>query len=445
MTDPTAKPREAAPARTLGLLDSTSLIVGIIVGAGLYQVAPDVARGSGGWWTVLALWVAGGLISLFGAFGYAELGAALPRAGGDYVYLSRAYGRWAGFLFGWMQTVVVRPGDIAGMAFAFATYAQVVWSPWPQGGWLSPGQLYACLAVAVLTLVNAAGVREGKWTQNLLTLAKVGGLALVLVVAVAVPPGRPPESEVGDLPARVALILVLFTYGGWNEMAYVAAEVRDPRRNIARALIVGTVSVTLLYVLANAAFLHTLGYAGLAGSDAVAADAVSQALPRIGGSVVAGLVCLSALGAVNGLIFTGARISYAMGREHAAFRPLGTWSGRTGTPVPALLLQGAIAIGLILVLGTFLNAIVYTAAAVYVFYTATSVAVLVLRRREPRLDRPFRVPLYPWPTLVFCAVCVVLVHGAVDYKPLLSLLALAFVLAGLPIYLWSRSRPSPGP
>jgi amino acid transporter len=440
MTDPTAQPREAAPARTLGLLDSTSLIVGIIVGAGLYQVAPDVARGSDGWWTLLALWIAGGLISLFGAFGYAELGAALPRAGGDYVYLSRAYGRWAGFLFGWMQTVVVRPGDIAGMAFAFATYAQVVWNPWPEGGWLSPGQLYACLAVAALTLVNAVGVREGKWTQNLLTFAKVGGLALILIVAVAVPPGRPPASGAEDLPARVALILVLFTYGGWNEMAYVAAEVRDPRRNIARALIIGTVSVTLLYVLANAAFLHTLGHAGLASSDAVAADAVSRALPRIGGAVVAGLVCLSALGAVNGLIFTGARISYAMGREHAAFRPLGSWSARTGTPVPALLLQGAIAVGLILVLGTFLNAIVYTAAAVYVFYTATSVAVLILRRREPGLDRPFRVPLYPWPTVLFCAVCVVLVHGAVDYKPLLSLLALAFVLAGLPVYLWSRGR-----
>jgi amino acid transporter len=439
MSDPKA-PREGRPERKLGLIDSTSLIVGIIVGAGIYQVAPDVARGAGGWWAVLGLWVAGGLISLFGAFGYAELGAALPQAGGDYVYLNRAYGPWAGFLFGWMQTIVVRPGDIAGMAFAFATYAQVVWNPWPEGTWPSSGQIYACLAVGALTLINLTGVREGAWTQNLLTAVKIGGLLLVLGLAVAVPPGRAPEAEFDSLPARVALILVLFTYGGWNEMAYVAAEVRNPRRNIARALVLGTVSVTVLYLLANGAFLHTLGYAGLATSDAVAADSVAQALPTIGGAVVAALVCLSALGAVNGLIFTGARISYAMGREHAAFRPLGRWSGRTGTPVPALLLQGAIAIALILALGSFLNAIVYTAAAVYIFYAATSIAVFVLRRREPGLDRPFRVPLYPWTTLLFCAICIVLVHGAIVYKPAISALALLFVAAGLPIYAWSRSR-----
>jgi amino acid transporter len=444
MSEP-ATTREGRPERKLGLLDSTSLIVGIIVGAGIYQVAPDVARGTGGAWGVLALWVAGGAISLFGAFAYAELGAALPRAGGDYVYLTRAYGPWAGFLFGWMQTIVVRPGDIAGMAFAFATYAQVVWDPWPGSAWPSGGQLYACLAVLVLTGINLIGVREGTWTQNLLTAAKVGGLLLVLGLAVAVPPGRLPEAEFDSLPARVALILVLFTYGGWNEMAYVAAEVRQPRRNIARALILGTVSVTVLYLLANGAFLHTLGYTGLATSEAVAADSVSQALPTIGGALVAGLVCLSALGAVNGLIFTGARISYAMGREHRAFRPLGRWSGRTGTPIPALLVQGGIAIALILTLGSFLNAIVYTAAAVYLFYAATSISVLVLRRREPELDRPFRVPLYPWTTLVFCAICIVLVHGAIVYKPQISALALLFVAAGLPIYAWSRRRKPPPP
>jgi basic amino acid/polyamine antiporter, APA family len=427
-----------SPRKILSLFDSTCLIVGIIIGAGIYQTAPEVARGAGCRWGVLALWLAGGLLSLCGALNYAELATALPQAGGDYLYLNRAYGRWAGFLFGWMQLTVVRPGDIAVMAFAFATYARVIYDPLPAGGILTGQQLLAAGAVAVLSAINILGVHAGKWTQNLLTMAKVLGLLAIIGVAWISPSKQIAENPVEPFPLNVALILVLFTYGGWNEMAYVAAEVRDPQRNIVRALVVGTTAVTVIYLLANAAFLFTLGYAGMANSTAVATDAVRTVFPKTGGPLIGGLICVSALGAVNGLIFTGARISYAVGSEHRLFRGLGAWSGRTGTPIWALTVQMGVALTLIFALGSFLNAILYTAAAVYSFYLATGLAVIVLRFKEPRLNRPFRVAGYPFTTLIFCAVCVFLIHGAATHKPIIAAAAGGMILLGYPVYRFSR-------
>jgi amino acid transporter len=201
----------------------------------------------------------------------------------------------------------------------------------------------------------------------------------------------------------------------------------------------GTSAVTLLYLLANGAFLVALGYQGLATSEVVAADTIATAFPELGGRMISALVCISALGAVNGLIFTGARISYAVGADHRAFRPLGSWGRRTGTPVRALVAQAAIAITLIVALGSFIDTIIYTAAPVYTFFLATSLAVIVLRVREPQLDRPYRVLGYPVTTLVFCAVCAFLIYSAVMYKPLISAISYGLILLGLPIY-WLTTR-----
>jgi len=445
---------QEAPKKELTLFDSTCLIVGIIIGAGIYEVAPTVAKGTSSWWGFVAIWAVGGLLSLCGALGYAELATTYPKEGGDYVYLSRAYGRWAGFLFGWLQLAVVRPGDIAGMAFIFARYARTIYDPFPDAmarydllpfqslaGAAVPWShlIYAVAAVAVLTVINVLGVPQGKWTQNVLTTVKALGLLAIVAVAVA-GPGRPASSAVADqAPLSLALILVLFTFGGWNEMAYVAAEVKNPSRNIVRALVLGTAAVTVLYLLVNGAFLHTLGFAGVASSKAVATDTVSAMFPSIGAAIVSALICISALGATNGLIFTGARISYAVGVDHRVFRALGQWHPRTGTPVRALLLQGVIAAGLIVILGSFVNAILYTAAAVYSFYLATSLAVVVLRFKEPNVERPYRVTAYPLPTIVFCGVCVFLIYSAAVYKPEVAAGALAIFLLGLPLY-WLSNR-----
>ena len=446
---------QTAPKKELTLFDSTCLIMGIIIGVGIYQLTPTITGGSFSWWGAMLLWVAGGVISLCGALGYAELATAYPREGGDYVYLTRAYGGWAGFMFGWVQLAIVRPGDIAVPAFAFAMYAKAIYDPLaatiydPAAGATTfpyMQAIYACAAAIVLTLVNVLGVREGKWTQNLLVVVKVLGLLAIVGVAMFAPAvtpnpdAKPPEFSLSGL--SLALILVLFTFGGWNEMAYVAAEVKNPKRNIVRALVLGTVAVTAIYLLVNAAFFHALGYGGTAGSKAVAVDTVNAVVPDLGGTLFPGLggalisalICISALGAVNGLVFTGARISYAVGSEHRVFGYLGRWNERTGTPVRALLVQGAIAVALIIVLGSFVDAIIYTACVVHSFYLATSLAVIVLRRKEPEVERPYRVTGYPIPTILFSVVCAYLIYRAVIYKPEISLVSLGIALAGLPIY-----------
>jgi APA family basic amino acid/polyamine antiporter len=437
------------PKKELSLFDSTCIIVGIIIGAGIYQMAPDIAKGAGSWWGVFAIWIVGGLLSLAGALSYAELATAYPQQGGDYVYLTRAYGRWAGFLFGWAQLTVVRPGDIAIMAFAFATYGRAIYDPLAAYPGLSQ-RLFAGVAVVVLTIINILGVKQGKWTQNLLTTAKALGLLAIVGVAVAAPQGAGTAvAEAGSLPVTLALIFVLFTYGGWNEMAYVAAEVKDPRRNIVRALVTGTVAVIALYLLVNGAFLYTLGYKGLAGSEAVASKVIGTVFPVVGSRLISALVCVSALGAVNGLIFTGARISYAVGEDHRIFRALGRWDPRTGTPVWALAVQGLIALSLILAFGGYIDAILYTAAAVYAFYLGTSLSVIVLRLREPHVERPYKVTGYPITPLVFSGVCLFLIYSSLNYaravKPV-SLIVLAAALGlGIVIYIvtaalgWNRS------
>ena len=222
-------------------------------------------------------------------------------------------------------------------------------------------------------------------------------------------------------------------------MAYVAAEVKNPARNIVRALVLGTIAVTVLYLLVNGAYLYTLGMAGVAGSKAVATETVSVMFPKFGAAFVGALICISALGATNGLIFAGARISYAVGVDHRIFRSLGQWNARTGTPIRALVLQGAIAVGLIFLLGSFVNAILYTAAAVYSFYLASSLAVVVLRFKEPNAQRPYRVTGYPLPTIIFCGVCAFLIYSAVDYNPRVAMGALVIFLIGLPLY-WLSNR-----
>jgi len=308
--------------------------------------------------------------------------------------------------------VIVRPGDIALMAFVFARYAEVLYAPF-HGASIA----YAAGAVVILTAVNIAGVRQGKWTQNVLTVAKVAGLAAIAAAGLFAPGGASPapagEGMGGGL--QLALILVLFTYGGWNEMAYVAAEVKDPRRNILRALVVGAVSVTVLYLLVNLAFLRVLGVGGMAGSKAVAVDVVSRLLPDAASRIVAVLICISALGAVNGLVLTGARISYALGEDHPSFRFVGGWDPRRGSPVRALLVQGAISLIVVLLAGSFIDTIIYSAPVVWLFLLGTGLSVFVLRRREPAADRPYRLLGYPFTPALFCAACLFMLYNCLSY------------------------------
>jgi len=441
----------AAPKRQLTLFDSTSIIVGIIIGAGIYESTPLIARGAGGPSMLVGVWVLGALLSLVGALCYAELGTMYPREGGDYVYLSRAFGRPVGFLFAWAQLWVVRPGSIGAMAYIFARYAnQLVPLGGSPGGGLPDAQallVYALASILILSGVNILGVREGKWTQNILTTTKVVGLLAVFAVGLLVvaPNGQPASAasaatpDVGWTSFKLAMIFVLFAYGGWNEMAYVAAEVRNPQRNILVALILGTVAVGIVYLLVTLAFLHALGYQGVVHSEAVAAEVLKPALGDWGARFISILICVSALGAVNGQIFTGARIYYAMGKDHRLYAKLGQWSARFGTPAWSLVIQALITTGLVVGFGLtkngFESMVKFTTPVFWLFLVLVGVGLFVLRFREPNVARPYRVPGYPITPILFCLSSLFMVYSslthAIEEKSWEAIWAVGVLLVGV--------------
>ena len=288
--------------------------------------------------------------------------------------------------------------------------------------------LYAVGSVVVLSLVNILGVPEGKWTQNVLTTAKVLGLAGIVIVGLtlAAPGASRPVVEPAATPWRdvvsqfgLAMIFVLYAYGGWNEMAYVAAEVRNPAKNISRALVLGTVSVTAIYLLVTLAFVHALGLDGLRHSEAVASDVLQLGLGKVGLKLISLLICISALGGINGMIFTGARIYYAMGRDHRLYAWLGRWSPRFGTPVNSLVIQAAITLGLIvgfgMAAGGFMRMVTFTAPAFWAFLALVGLSVFVLRFRDRGIVRSYRVPGYPLTPVLFCLYCGYMVYRSVSY------------------------------
>ncbi len=400
--------------------------MGIILGVAVYKSSPDIARSVPNVWWLMGVWVLGGLLSLIGALCFAELATAYPQDGGMYVYLTRGLGRQTGFLFAWAEFWVVRPGNIGALAYVFADYATRLWHIDQTGPVLAA---YAAAAVLILSGINILGVREGKWTQNLLTAVKVLGLAAVVVAGFcfAAPETAPATAtaaatatETQSIPTdfRFAMIMVLFAYGGWSEMAFVAAEVRHPRKNILRALLLGTAAVTLIYVLINLAFFHALGLSGMR-LPGVAANVLQIGLGSWGERLISLLICISALGAINGTILTGARIYYALGTEHRLFAWLGRWSPRWQTPARSLAIQAAVTLALVVGFGLagpgFENLVIFTTPVFYIFFLLVGVALLVLRYRDPAVPRPYRVPWYPWTPLVFCLCNLFMLWSSLSY------------------------------
>jgi len=476
------------PRRQLSLFDSVAIIVGIIIGSGIYETTPLIASNVPGPFWLLLVWVLGAVLSLAGALCYAELITRYPMEGGDYVYLNQAFsGRW-GFLFAWAQFWVIRPGSIGAMAYVFGNYANRLFSlegvvPYPQ-------TVYACAAITVPTLLNMAGAKEGKWTQNVLSAAKVLGLLTLFVVAVIgswrlnqpdapgsndpVAPAAATAAEDGagdsadeeNVPAHsfgLAMILVLFAYGGWNEIAFVAAEVREPRRNILPALVIGLTVVALVYVLTVCAFLAVLGFEGVR-QPGVAANTLERVMGTAGAKAISLLVCISALGAVAGQIFAGARIFYAFGREHRVFAPLGVWNARFDTPLRSLAAQGLIALALAVLFGTplwsrlvgapstgaeaglaaFEPLVRFTTPAVWFFFLLVGLALFKLRDERQGEPDAFRVPWYPFTPFIFCLSCVALLQSSVMYayhnRSYEAFWSLGILGVGLVLALFSRRQ-----
>jgi APA family basic amino acid/polyamine antiporter len=436
----------AEPVRTLSLRDAVAITVGIVVGAGIFRTPSLVAANADSESTVLLVWLAGGAVSLVGALCYAELATAYPHAGGDYHYITRAYGKPLAFLFAWSRITVIQTGSVALLAFVCGDYASQLLRLGPHSA-----SLYAALVVVALTALNILGVRQGARTQNWLTAVEVLSLILVIVAgltlatsnvpAVATPPALQGGGAQGGA-LGLALVFVLLTYGGWNEAAYVSAEVSGPRRNVARALLVSVGVITGLYMLANWAYLRGLGLAGVAGSEAVAADLMRRAAGERGAQFVSLLVAVSALTSANATVITGARASYAVGRDFRLFGLLGRWHGHANTPTNALLVQGGIALALVaagtLARGGFATMVEYTAPVFWFFFLLTGLSLVVLRVREPGVARPFRVPLYPLTPLLFCAACAYMLQSSIAYTGAGALAGVAVLLAGVPVLLLAR-------
>ncbi len=420
-----------APEKTLSVFDGVALIVGIVVGTGIFKTPSLVAANAGNELFFYLAWFLGGIISLIGALCYAELAAAYPHAGGDYHYLSRAFGSNVAFLFGWARMTVIQPGSIAMLAFVFGDYLA------PLLPSFFTVSLCAVLAVLVLTALNLLGTRKSTGMQNFLTAAKVIGLVVVLIAGVLFAPSLPPvgtNASPMNGSFGLAMVFVLLTYGGWNEAAYISAELHGGKRSMVSVLLWGLGIITLIYLLAGFAYLQGLGLPAMGASEVVAADLMRRAFGEGGARFVSILIAVSALGAINATIFTGARTNYALGQDFSLFRFLGLWQGKANAPVNALLLQGAIAASLVL-LGTltrqgFVTMVEFTAPIFWLFFLLTGLSLFVLRRREPEVARPFLVPLYPLIPLLFCATCLYMLRASLAYTGIGALVGLVVFFTG---------------
>lgn len=420
------------PRPTLRPRDAVAITVGIVLGAGIFRTPSLVAAGVGDAATLIGVWVAGALVALVGALCYAELASAYPQAGGDYQYIRRAFGERPAFLYAWSRLAVIQTGSIAVLAFVAGDYLSAVLPLGPA----SPA-VYAALAVAGVTAVNWLGVRQGTRAQNWLTLLEASGLVLViaagLLFAPAAPPPAPPASGSGG-GIGLVMVFVLLTYGGWNEAAYLSAELEGGGWRIGRVLLVSIAILALLYVLANLAYLRALSLGGMASSKAVAVDVMRAAFGIPGATAVGLAVAVAALTSANATAITGARSAYALGRDVPALGWLGRWDGPSGSPRNALLAQGAVALALVLAgawaRDGFQLAVEYTAPVFWFFFLLAGLSLFVLRRRDPGRPRPFRVPGYPVTPALFCLANAYLLWSSLAYTGRGALVGVAVVALG---------------
>jgi len=482
MIAPQSNPSDAEPRfdRALGPVEGTSIVIGTVIGSGIFITPAKIAASAGqfGFGTILLVWIVCGILSLSGALAYAELAAMFPRSGGQYVYLREAYGDLWAFLYGWMEFWVARAGSIAALAVAFALYA----SDFRRGllG-LGPGEVEsgdwgirwtAFLAVFVLTGINYLGVRLGGVVQVLFTGTKI--LALVGLVACAF--GLPGGSSQNWLPlwtdggmqngldwgivlsaCGAAMISSLWAYDGWANGAVVAEEMKDPQRNVPRSLIIGTLTLTVIYILANLAYHYLMPMSQVAGSQKVIVTAASKLFGdgRVALALAAGVVMISTFGAANGTLLTGPRIFHAMARDRLFFHQMAFLHPRFRTPYWSILFQGLWACLLILVpfnefinpllgwekdLALFDQLITFVIFASWVFYGTSVAAVMVLRRRRPDLPRPYRAWGYPVLPFLFVLTSIGFVANTIRTQPKEALAGVLIVLFGIPAFFWWKSR-----
>lgn len=451
--------------RVLSLWDAVSLILGMVIGTSIFRSPSSIFSNMPGVGSTLLLWGVGGILSLVGALCYAELAAAWPERGGDVTYLSRAFGSWLGYLLGWCRMLVIFPANVGIMSFAFQDYLiqalnlDARFSPW-----------ISLVAVMVVTAINLSGLQSGRRAQNTLTLSKLCGFALVILAGLLIAsrgnwPAMSSPLPAGHLPQPgLALVFILYSFGGWNDAVYLAAELKNPQRDLPRALAGGVFAVLVVYLAVNLSYAM-LGIEQLRKAAVPARDLTIQAFGAIGGGLAAGLLMISALGAMHGTIFGGSRLTVAMGEQYSTLRGLVSWSDR-GAPTRAISLVCVSTVLLVLGIetqagrdvidrttmlfgksngipwsrfgGGFDTLLAATAPLFWVFFFLSGLALIVLRVREPTTPRPFRAPFYPLSPLLFMATSAYMLYSSVMYVQWLAVLSLLPMVPGLLAWQFER-------
>ena len=414
---------ESTPRRRLHVGHAMAVCVGMVIGSGIFMATPSVAANVDGVGMLALAWLIGGAVSIVGALCFAELASTYPDAGGDYQFLRRAFGEHLGYLFAWSRFAVIHTGSTAALAFTFGDYLAQVAGFGVHGSALAGG-----CALLVLVALNLAGVAFSVGTQLGLMAVVIGGMLAIGAAGLFHAATGMPAGLQGGTPAAaadaapmfgLAMIFVLFAYGGWSDAATLSSEMRDARRGIVRALVGGMALVTVLYLVVNAGFVQVLGMDGLAASKAPAADVMQVTFGPLAEVAIVAVVAITAITTMNALIIAGARTTYAACRDLPALRRAGVWDAERGVPRVAVVAQCVVALALIafgaIERGGFKTMIDYVTPVYWFFLVLSGIAVIVLRRREPDRPRPFQVPLYPWLPLLFCASSGYLLYSSVAY------------------------------
>ena len=431
--------------RALTLFDMTMIAIGGAIGSGIFLTPALIANALPSPMWILGVWVAGGIMALCGALTYAELGGMMPRAGGLYVYLSEAYGGLFGFMYGWAYFLVVNTGGLGALAVAFSTYL----------GYFVPLSPFGTTAVAItgiilVTILNVRGVKAGGIFSDVFTVLKL--LGILVLIGVGFTLGSPdttdfaqplslPSDQIGSALA-LAMVSVMWSYGGWQHATFTASEAINPHRTVPRALIVGSVVIVAVYLLTNVAYMFLLPVSAIASSERVAADAMNVVLGGAGGSFIALTIFVSTFGTTGIYTLTAPRIYYAMANDGVFFKRVAEVHPRYRTPAYSIIFQSVWTIVLILFWGTYESLISYVVFTDWIFFGLAAATVFVFRKRMPDAERPYRTLWYPVTPLLFIAVALWFVINTLIGKPLESWIGLGFLALGIPVYYFWKKRSS---
>lgn len=430
------------PLKIFSALSAIAVIVGIVVGIGIFRLPSIVAQNSGSELQYIGFWLAGGLISIIGALCYAEIATKKPDAGGEYYFLTEAYGPTVGFLFSWGRMTVIQTGSIALASFILGDYATTIYDLGTHSS-----AIYAGITVVGLTGLNIWGTHPAKNAQNVMTFLIVS-ILVVCGVAGFITGGdisvQEQSSNLTNSSAGAAMIFVLLTYGGWNEGVYLSAELKDVRKNMSRVLLIGLTVITIIYILINSAYLQVLGLEQLRNSETIGVDLTNSIFGTEGALIMAVIIIISALSTANATIITGARTNYALGRDFNALGWIGKWNPEYNSPINALIVQGGISLGLVL-LGAYTKEAVstmvdYTAPVFWFFILLTTITLFLFRKREHSDPSSFKVPLYPLTPIIFIICCLYLLYSSIMFTGWGASVGIGILTVGIPVYYWAQKK-----